>query len=68
MCPSFGSSFGSIRAERLRQSILKNAFSGKLVPQDPSEEPVSELLEKIKVPKEKLVDSDKPYRQNKTIA
>ena len=35
------------RAEQLRQSILKQAFSGKLVPQDPNDEPASVLLEKI---------------------
>ena len=34
-------------AERLRQSILKHAFSGKLVPQDPNDEPASVLLKKI---------------------
>ena len=36
------------RADRLRQSILKQAFSGKLVPQDPNDEPAGVLLEKIK--------------------
>ena len=40
------------RAEQLRQSILKEAFSGKLVPQDPNDEPANVLLERIKAQKE----------------
>lgn len=40
-----------IRAERLRQSILKRAFEGKLVPQDPNDEPAEKLLERIKAEK-----------------
>jgi len=35
------------QAERLRQSILKKAFEGKLVPQDPNDEPAEKLLKRI---------------------
>jgi type I restriction enzyme, S subunit len=35
------------RAERLRQSILHEAFAGRLVPQDPTDEPASVLLDRI---------------------
>lgn len=39
------------KAETLRQSILKKAFSGQLVPQDPNDEPTSELLARIQAEK-----------------
>jgi Restriction endonuclease S subunits len=42
---------GLKKAETLRQSILKKAFSGQLVPQDPNDEPASELLARIQAEK-----------------
>jgi len=41
------------QAERMRQSILKQAFEGKLVPQDPNNEPAKLLLERIKIERAK---------------
>lgn len=41
------------QAERLRQSILKQAFTGKLVPQDAGDEPAEMLLERIREEREK---------------
>ncbi|HKI54940.1 MAG TPA: restriction endonuclease subunit S, partial [Anaerolineales bacterium] len=42
------------KAEALRQSILKRAFEGKLVPQDPTDEPASELLARIRAERGKV--------------
>lgn len=41
------------QAARLRQSILKRAFEGRLVPQDPTDEPADRLLERIRAEKAK---------------
>jgi type I restriction enzyme S subunit len=41
------------RADALRQSILKRAFAGNLVPQDPTDEPAPTLLARIKAERAK---------------
>lgn len=46
---------GLARAERLRQSILARAFSGQLVPQDPSDQPASVLLDRVRAGRAKRV-------------
>jgi type I restriction enzyme S subunit len=45
--------------EKLKQSILQHAVQGKLVPQNPTDEPASELLKRIKVEKEQLIKDGK---------
>ena len=45
--------------ERLKKSILQEAVQGKLVPQDPSDEPAEALLERIRAEKQRLVKEGK---------
>ena len=46
-----------------KQSVLSAAIQGKLVPQDPSDEPASGLLERIRLEKEKLISASKLKRE-----
>lgn len=48
-----------MKAQDLKRSILQLAIQGKLVPQNPSDEPASELLKKIKAEKAELVKQGK---------
>lgn len=56
------SSYESTFEEKLKASILQYAIEGKLVKQDPNDEPASKLLERIKAEKEKLIQEGKIKR------
>jgi type I restriction enzyme S subunit len=53
---------GLKQSEAQRKNILKSAFSGQLVPQDPNDESASVLLEKIKKEREELAKQVKPKK------
>ena len=57
-----------MNTKALRQKILDLAIHGKLVPQDPNDEPASVLLERIRAEKERLVKEGKIKRPKKTKA
>ena len=52
-------------AQKLRNSILQMAVQGKLVPQDPNDEPASVLLERIRKEKEQLIKEGKIKKNKK---
>ena len=54
--------------KKLRQKILDLAIRGKLVPQDPNDEPASVLLERIRAEKEQLITEGKIKRTKKSNA
>ena len=54
--------------KKLRQKILNLAIHGKLVPQDPNDEPASVLLERIRAEKERLIKEGKIKRSKKSAS
>ena len=57
-----------MNTKALRQKILDLAIHGKLVPQDPNDEPASVLLKRIRAEKERLIKEGKIKRPKKTKA
>ena len=55
-----------MNTKQLRQKILDLAIRGKLVPQDPNDEPASVLLARVKAEKERLIANGKIKRSKKT--
>lgn len=52
-------------AQQLKNSILQMAVQGKLVPQDPNDEPASVLLDRIRKEKEQLIKDGKIKKNKK---
>ncbi len=53
-------------AQQLKNSILQMAVQGKLVPQDPNDEPASVLLQRIKAEKQELIKAGKIKKDKKS--
>ena len=54
-----------IKVDALRQSILKRAFAGQLIAQDPNDEPASVLLDRIRAEKERFRKGDETIRKTR---
>ena len=52
-------------AQQLKNAILQEAIQGRLVPQDPNDEPASVLLEKIRAEKARLIKEGKIKKDKK---
>jgi Restriction endonuclease S subunits len=55
------------KSEYLRQSILKKAFEGKLVEQDPNDEPATQLLKRIQAEKKQYLENQKKQKKTNPI-
>ena len=53
--------------KKLRELILSLAMQGKLVPQDPSDQPASELLKEIEAEKERLIKEGRKNQKIKAV-
>lgn len=53
--------------QQLKNSILQMAVQGKLVPQDPNDEPASVLLKRIRVEKEQLIKEGKIKKRKESF-
>ncbi|MBV6388664.1 MAG: hypothetical protein JNIBNLAF_00258 [Nitrosomonas europaea] len=60
-----GINFGLKQSAAQRKNILKAAFAGQLVPQDPNDEPASVLLQRIRAERAAQVTVKKPYRSKR---
>ena len=56
-----------MNGKQLKNSILQWAIQGKLVPQDPNDEPASVLLEKIRQEKERMI-KEKKIKHDKNVS
>lgn len=56
-----------MNAQQLKNSILQEAIQGRLVPQDPTDEPASALLERIRGEKERLVKEGKLKKKDLAV-
>ncbi len=65
MVPIVNSNLKILRS--MKKSILKQAFKGKLVPQDPNDKPAETLLEKIKQEKQKIIKVKPKPRRKKNV-
>jgi len=56
------------RAEHERQSILSEAFAGRLVAQDPNDEPASVLLERIRAERKRQEEAEQTSKEERKMA